>query len=121
MLAAWCFSWVAKVTDPAERAEEAFVRLHHTWRSSPLYVPGVDDVILTHAKHRTRDVLRRTTEAIRAGTPAPAPPDTVDYFDAMQLRWAERQVYSAADGFAYAREMLSKDAEFRTPVRWSFG
>lgn len=121
MLGAWCFSWAARITDDAQRIEDACVRLQQTWKSTPLYSPRVDDVILSNAYREKRELLSKTTEAIRVGTPAPAPANTVDFFNALQLRWAERQVYSATDSFALAREILRKDEGFRTPVRWSFG
>jgi hypothetical protein len=55
--------------------------------------------------------------AIDTGYPLPFAPDNVVNFNFLQIRYAERYVFSATDDFALAREMIAANPDVRTGPR----
>jgi hypothetical protein len=81
------------------------------------YLPEVDDVILRHCFGAGLREPRRMVRALEEGAPLDSTPENLVFYNWLQLRWAERQVYSCDGGFELAREILAKDPGYRKPPR----
>lgn len=86
-LAFWCPSHESAIRDAASR-----LRL----------LPGPAQNILT---------------AIDAGRPLAFAPENVENFNSLQIRYAERYVFSSLDDFSLARDMIATHPETRTGPR----
>jgi hypothetical protein len=117
LLGLWCPTRRAKVVDPVRDRDRTIERFAATWRKSPHYRPAIDDVILRHCFGAELREPRRLVRSIEEGTPLDSTPENIVFYNWLQLRWAERQVYSCDGNFELAHEILAKDPGYRLPPR----
>lgn len=117
LLGLWCPTRRAKYVDPVYERDRIIRSFTATWRTSPHYRPAIDDVILRHCFGAELREPRRLVRAVEEGAPLESTPENLVFYNWLQLRWAERQVYSCDGNFDLAREILAKDPEYRLPPR----
>ncbi len=117
LLGLWCPTRRAKFVDPVKDRDRTIESFAATWRRSRHYRPAIDDVILRHCFGAELREPRRLVRAIEEGTPLDSTPENIVFYNWLQLRWAERQVYSCDGNFGLANEILAKDPGYRLPPR----
>jgi hypothetical protein len=117
LLGLWCPTRRAKLVDPVRDRDRTIAEFAATWKRSRSYRPSVDDVILRHCFGAELREPRRMVRAIEEGAPLASTPENLIFYNWLQLRWAERQVYSSDGNFELAREILAKDPGYRLPPR----
>lgn len=99
---------------------EIYFPLSPTWALA-LWCPSLINTLRTHdtgiRKAGRQSPARETLDGIDSGAPLRAEPANVLNFNSLQIRFAERYVFSSVGDFALARKMVSDSEEIRTGPR----
>ncbi len=117
MLGLWCFSQEEKIR-AAGMVHDSFCA---GWRRSAAYEPAVDDVIFRHMAGGASPLRQSLLKALDAGTPIECNPANVMFFNSLQVRWAERFVFSSQPDFSLALQMIRDHPECRSGPRMTIG
>lgn len=115
-LAFWCQSNVATLEEGLARSEES---LRKYGAVALLGVgPDADKVRELHADLKTRiPRLKADVEAIREQRPLQSVPENMDFYNSLQVVYAERYIISSTGDFSLARSMIANDTKVRTGLR----
>jgi hypothetical protein len=92
-------------------------------RALALWCPSHESVI-REASARRRPLPRPAQDiltAINTGRPLASAPENVENFNSLQIRYAERYVFSSVDDFKLARDMIATHPETKTGPRLQRG
>jgi hypothetical protein len=88
-------------------------------RALAFWCPSHESVIRDAAARRGSlpEVAQNVLTAIDTGRPLASAAENIENFNSLQIRYAERYVFSSVDDFALARDMIAAHPETRTGPR----